>query len=191
MVELIEEAQQLREAMTYVTRQQRHGSVAGPTFVQGRVSIVGADGAAETSTIRVPIASGATREQMHATVLSHVQHASGIALELLGPHGGGTSSAPGLGDSGLQAILDRLFDAADGAPPRPAPQHVVDALPRCVVPAAGAGAAWDACSVCLDDVVAGEERITLRCTHRFHAECVLRWLDDHDSCPACRQAVAA
>lgn len=43
----------------------------------------------------------------------------------------------------------------------------------------------DKCGICLEDknIEWGE----LKCHHRFHYECVLPWMRDHNSCPICRE----
>ncbi|KAM0836853.1 hypothetical protein ACQ4PT_062047 [Festuca glaucescens] len=39
------------------------------------------------------------------------------------------------------------------------------------------------CAICLDAFDAGKE---MPCGHRFHGECLDRWLGVHGSCPVCR-----
>ncbi|XP_010462406.1 PREDICTED: E3 ubiquitin-protein ligase RING1-like [Camelina sativa] len=42
------------------------------------------------------------------------------------------------------------------------------------------------CSVCLDDFEIGTEAKLMPCKHKFHADCLLPWLELHSSCPVCR-----
>ncbi|KAJ4813964.1 E3 ubiquitin-protein ligase [Rhynchospora pubera] len=42
----------------------------------------------------------------------------------------------------------------------------------------------DECSVCLDRF--SDAAKEMPCSHRFHAECIERWLGLHGSCPLCR-----
>nr|CAB3449482.1 unnamed protein product [Digitaria exilis] len=47
------------------------------------------------------------------------------------------------------------------------------------------------CSVCLEDVEAGEVvRRLPACGHLFHVECIDMWLHSHATCPLCRSGVS-
>lgn len=47
------------------------------------------------------------------------------------------------------------------------------------------------CAVCLSDLEAGEEaRLLPNCKHRFHVECIDKWLGNQSNCPICRTEVA-
>lgn len=43
------------------------------------------------------------------------------------------------------------------------------------------------CAVCFDNDVKLPIIKLNKCSHEFHSECVLEWLDTHASCPMCRQ----
>ena len=43
------------------------------------------------------------------------------------------------------------------------------------------------CSVCWDDFKLDEEVRQLRCEHIFHGDCIIPWLELHDTCPVCRK----
>eukprot|EP00039_Didymoeca_costata_P006059 m.87203 g.87203 ORF g.87203 m.87203 type:complete len:254 (+) comp13095_c0_seq2:336-1097(+) len=43
------------------------------------------------------------------------------------------------------------------------------------------------CVICLGNMMEGEMVLPLRCGHLFHRECVLPWLQRHDTCPVCRR----
>lgn len=47
------------------------------------------------------------------------------------------------------------------------------------------------CSVCLRELVAGDEARSLPCGHNFHRSCIDLWLGRSTKCPLCRQAVMA
>ena len=46
------------------------------------------------------------------------------------------------------------------------------------------------CTICLNAFHVGENVAELNCQHRYHRECISRWLVHHQStCPVCRQNV--
>ncbi|EAZ43144.1 hypothetical protein OsJ_27734 [Oryza sativa Japonica Group] len=67
----------------------------------------------------------------------------------------------------------------------PAARSAVEALPSAVV-AAGEDGEWEECAVCRDGVAAGERVKRLPCSHGYHEECIMPWLDVRNSCPLCR-----
>ncbi|KAL9673926.1 hypothetical protein QQ045_030189 [Rhodiola kirilowii] len=42
------------------------------------------------------------------------------------------------------------------------------------------------CSICKENLVAGDQMQELPCKHTFHPPCLKPWLDEHNSCPICR-----
>ncbi|MCL7049295.1 hypothetical protein MKW94_002826 [Papaver nudicaule] len=43
------------------------------------------------------------------------------------------------------------------------------------------------CLICMDGVISGEDEvINLPCSHIFHSDCLVTWLDVDNSCPLCR-----
>jgi hypothetical protein len=42
------------------------------------------------------------------------------------------------------------------------------------------------CSICMEPVEAGDECITLTCSHVYHAGCIREWACHRTSCPVCR-----
>jgi hypothetical protein len=77
------------------------------------------------------------------------------------------------------------------------PKAAVNALPTFayeLISLGGAGdlesgtkAGGEMCSVCLEDVQAGEMvRQLPPCKHLFHVECIDMWLHSHPTCPVCR-----
>jgi len=47
------------------------------------------------------------------------------------------------------------------------------------------------CGVCLDTYLAGEEVRTLPCSHRFHRECIDKWLLKRLVCPTCKTSITS
>lgn len=42
------------------------------------------------------------------------------------------------------------------------------------------------CSICIGDYEVGEKITTLPCIHRFHKECIEKWLEVKSECPVCK-----
>lgn len=45
------------------------------------------------------------------------------------------------------------------------------------------------CTICLEDIKAGELAAWLPCNHWYHKSCVIPWLKKFDSCPICRASI--
>ena len=49
------------------------------------------------------------------------------------------------------------------------------------------------CSICLTDLNKLEnkniELIKLKCGHKFDKECIMKWLNTHNTCPLCRDKI--
>eukprot|EP01125_Pyxidicula_operculata_P011592 TRINITY_DN379_c0_g1_i1.p1 TRINITY_DN379_c0_g1~~TRINITY_DN379_c0_g1_i1.p1 ORF type:complete len:177 (+),score=48.86 TRINITY_DN379_c0_g1_i1:357-887(+) len=44
----------------------------------------------------------------------------------------------------------------------------------------------DTCPVCAENFVLGDEARKLPCRHIFHNDCIIPWLNQHNTCPLCR-----
>ncbi|GMJ13888.1 hypothetical protein HRI_005058100 [Hibiscus trionum] len=48
----------------------------------------------------------------------------------------------------------------------------------------------DDCPICLDDYGVGESyRRFPVCKHMFHSSCIVQWLQNHTTCPVCRNCI--
>ncbi|XP_010532788.1 PREDICTED: E3 ubiquitin-protein ligase RING1-like [Tarenaya hassleriana] len=84
------------------------------------------------------------------------------------------------GSRGLDPLLRTLLgNRKDGRPP--ASKASVDAMPTVEMESGGGE-----CVICLDELTAGETAKEMPCKHRFHGECIEKWLGLHGSCPVCR-----
>ena len=97
------------------------------------------------------------------------------------------------GRADLDVLLSQLMHGAPtDSGPRPAAAQAISALPDRKLSAAMVGDEGKAeCSICLDDVALGSPVAELPCRHWFHRQCVAIWLAEHDTCPHCRQPLAA
>ncbi|GLT27655.1 hypothetical protein SLA2020_026370 [Shorea laevis] len=83
------------------------------------------------------------------------------------------------GTSSLESLL-RGMPGKSGQPP--ASKAAIEAMPRVEI---GGGEEGE-CVVCLEEWGAGEVVKEMPCNHRFHGECIEKWLGIHGSCPVCR-----
>lgn len=89
----------------------------------------------------------------------------------------------------LNQLLQQLAEQdpnRHGAPP--AAKAAVEALPTVTIGPEhhreGADAAQ--CAVCKDELAIGATAREMPCRHLYHPECILPWLQEHNSCPVCR-----
>ncbi|KAI3813221.1 hypothetical protein L1987_17940 [Smallanthus sonchifolius] len=64
--------------------------------------------------------------------------------------------------------------------PLPASKSSIDALPTVTV------TEEEDCTICLTEYGAAGEAKELPCKHRYHSDCIMKWLGIHGSCPVCR-----
>lgn len=77
---------------------------------------------------------------------------------------------------------DDLFSGGVGGGVPPASKAAIASLKEVQAAEECEGSLGD-CAICLDAFGAGKE---MPCGHRFHGECLERWLGVHGSCPVCR-----
>ncbi|CAL5001711.1 unnamed protein product [Urochloa decumbens] len=73
---------------------------------------------------------------------------------------------------------------AGGEPPAPAAS--IAALPTVEVAELAA-----ACAICKDDLPLASQATRLPCSHLYHSNCIVTWLQLHNSCPVCRFRIPA
>ncbi|CAO2184926.1 unnamed protein product [Urochloa humidicola] len=141
--------------------------------------------------------------------LQRMEAAAGVAIEgdqltpfgrslfigaAAGGGGGGIAAAEhgvALGDyffgPGLDTLVQQLTEgdaSRQGTPP--AKKEAVEAMPTVEITGGNVGGDSDSCPVCLEDYAPGERAREMPCRHRFHANCIVPWLEMHSSCPVCR-----
>ncbi|XP_042496942.1 E3 ubiquitin-protein ligase MPSR1-like [Macadamia integrifolia] len=84
------------------------------------------------------------------------------------------------GGRSLESLL-RDAVSKEGLPP--ASKASIDAMPKIEITQEDLG---KECSICLDGWEIGGEAREIPCKHRFHSNCIEKWLGIHGSCPLCR-----
>jgi E3 ubiquitin-protein ligase RNF115/126 len=106
----------------------------------------------------------------------------------LGGRAGGASFGDYFVGPGLEQLIEQL---AENDPNRygtpPAAKSALSTLPDVVVTDAMVAAAEGAeCAVCKEDFSPGDGAKQMPCKHIYHADCIVPWLELHNSCPICR-----
>ncbi|KAE9467041.1 hypothetical protein C3L33_01051, partial [Rhododendron williamsianum] len=106
---------------------------------------------------------------------------------------GGFGLPTNLGDyfigPGLEQLIQQL---AENDPNRygtpPASKSAVEALPSINISdqLLASDSSDSQCAVCKDTFQVGEEAKQMPCKHLYHSDCILPWLEMHNSCPVCR-----
>mmetsp|Transcript_21592 Transcript_21592/g.84002 ORF Transcript_21592/g.84002 Transcript_21592/m.84002 type:complete len:313 (-) Transcript_21592:29-967(-) len=91
----------------------------------------------------------------------------------------------GPGNGSFQDILDHLFQQSEHKGPPPTDKEVIAALPRREVEAGEVREGYE-CAVCQDAFESGSQVIQLPCSHDFHVDCILPWIEHRNTCPTCR-----
>lgn len=88
---------------------------------------------------------------------------------------------------GLEQLIQQL---AENDPNRygtpPAAKSAIESLPSVKVSEKLLASDSAQCAVCMDAFELGAEGKEMPCKHIFHPDCILPWLDLHNSCPVCR-----
>ncbi|KAL0296894.1 UNVERIFIED_CONTAM: E3 ubiquitin-protein ligase MP [Sesamum radiatum] len=88
---------------------------------------------------------------------------------------------------GLDSLLGDLFSRKVGQ--RPASKASIDAMPS--VEIVNGENDDERCVVCLEEWEAGDMAKEMPCKHKFHGECIEKWLKIRGSCPVCRYEMPA
>ncbi|XP_068090156.1 E3 ubiquitin-protein ligase RNF126 isoform X2 [Hyperolius riggenbachi] len=93
------------------------------------------------------------------------------------------------GANGLDTIITQLLNQFENTGPPPADNEKIQALPTIQITDEHVGSGLD-CSVCREDYTVGESVRQLPCNHLFHNDCIIPWLEQHDTCPVCRKSLS-
>lgn len=89
------------------------------------------------------------------------------------------------------ALGDAISDDEEALPSSPAP--VLTNLPGNTSGAQSSESVQDLassheCPICMTESI-GSESLALECSHVFHRECLKKWIEEHPSCPVCRNPI--
>eukprot|EP01118_Nematostelium_gracile_P002954 TRINITY_DN13401_c0_g1_i1.p1 TRINITY_DN13401_c0_g1~~TRINITY_DN13401_c0_g1_i1.p1 ORF type:complete len:267 (-),score=46.09 TRINITY_DN13401_c0_g1_i1:20-757(-) len=79
-------------------------------------------------------------------------------------------------------LLNQLFVNSQSRGTPPASAQIVNNLPQTTIEENEV----TECAICKDEFEVGSTATELPCSHKFHGECVNRWLAMHNQCPVCR-----
>jgi len=87
----------------------------------------------------------------------------------------------------MTQIIANLVDPNHHGPP-PAAQSEIDALPELEVTQEmiDSDKVVTDCAVCKEEFQVSEKVLKLPCDHLYHRDCILPWLERHNTCPVCR-----
>ncbi|MCD7472998.1 hypothetical protein HAX54_014529 [Datura stramonium] len=122
------------------------------------------------------------------------RRASGVSFEFVieGGNGGSGFQLPAnIGDyfigPGFEELIQHL---AENDPNRygtpPASKSAVEGLPSIKVDEELLRSELAQCAVCKDDFELGLDVKQMPCKHVYHRDCIVPWLELHNSCPVCR-----
>ncbi|XP_051122522.1 E3 ubiquitin-protein ligase RING1 [Andrographis paniculata] len=120
------------------------------------------------------------------------RRASGIDYQFVMEDGPSGFAVPAnIGDyfvgPGFEQLIQQL---AENDPNRygtpPAAKSAVEALPSVEVDEGLVKSEMAQCAVCMDDFEIGTVVKQMPCKHVYHHDCIIPWLELHNSCPVCR-----
>ncbi|XP_026202621.1 E3 ubiquitin-protein ligase RNF115 [Anabas testudineus] len=92
------------------------------------------------------------------------------------------------GQGGLDAVITELLGQLESTGPPPAEKEMISSLPTVCISQEQTDSRME-CPVCREEYSLGESVRKLPCLHYFHSECIVPWLELHDTCPVCRKSL--
>ncbi|XP_067634655.1 E3 ubiquitin-protein ligase Iruka [Eurosta solidaginis] len=93
------------------------------------------------------------------------------------------------GREGIDTIVTQLLNQMETSGPPPLPKEKIDEIPKVHVTTEYVERKTQ-CSVCWEDFRLDEMVRRLRCSHIYHENCIVPWLDLHGTCPICRKSLS-
>uniref|UniRef100_A0A674P8S9 RING-type E3 ubiquitin transferase n=1 Tax=Takifugu rubripes TaxID=31033 RepID=A0A674P8S9_TAKRU len=88
-----------------------------------------------------------------------------------------------------QRRLKSCINEFENTGPPPADKERIKSLPIISITEEHVGAGLE-CPVCKEDYSVEESVRQLPCNHLFHNDCIVPWLEQHDTCPVCRKSLS-
>lgn len=87
-----------------------------------------------------------------------------------------------------ELILQLTADTGRRGPP-PAPRPAINALPTVKITQKRLQGELE-CAVCQEKFELGVKAREMPCKHLYHSDCIVPWLEQHNTCPVCRRELA-
>ncbi|XP_059612421.1 E3 ubiquitin-protein ligase Iruka [Phlebotomus argentipes] len=93
------------------------------------------------------------------------------------------------GHEGIDTIVTQLLNQMEGTGPPPLARDKIAEIPKGEICQEQVDTKLQ-CSVCLEDFQLTEAVRQLPCSHLYHENCIVPWLELHGTCPICRKALS-
>ncbi|GAB0092773.1 E3 ubiquitin-protein ligase Iruka [Sergentomyia squamirostris] len=93
------------------------------------------------------------------------------------------------GHEGIDTIVTQLLNQMEGTGPPPLAKEKIEEIPKGEIGQDQIDTKLQ-CSVCLEDFQLSEKVRQLPCSHLYHENCIVPWLELHGTCPICRKALS-
>ncbi|KAL7728348.1 hypothetical protein ACLKA6_007443 [Drosophila palustris] len=94
------------------------------------------------------------------------------------------------GREGLDTIVTQMLNQMETSGPPPLSSQRINEIPNVKISAEEVERKIQ-CSVCWDDFKLDETVRKLPCSHLYHENCIVPWLNLHSTCPICRKSLAS
>ncbi|XP_061123460.1 E3 ubiquitin-protein ligase RNF115 [Syngnathus typhle] len=92
------------------------------------------------------------------------------------------------GQGGLDTVITELLGQLENTGPPPAEKNRISSLPTVCISQEQTDRRLE-CTICREEYSSGECVRKLPCLHYFHGDCIVPWLELHDTCPVCRKSL--
>ncbi|XP_037120289.1 E3 ubiquitin-protein ligase RNF115 [Syngnathus acus] len=92
------------------------------------------------------------------------------------------------GQGGLDTVITELLGQLENTGPPPAEKNTISSLPTVCISQEQTDRRLE-CTICREEYSSGECVRKLPCLHYFHSDCIVPWLELHDTCPVCRKSL--